>query len=157
MLESLHAILIQYGLLGLFLGSFLSSTVFFPIPIEPLILATIPFLNLYLVVLVAAVGSTLGTCVNYGVGLLLGRKFVEKYVRKDKILKAQKLMNKYGWSGLLIILAIPIPGVPVDPITIFPGLAKMRFKEFFVVVFVGKLIKYSIFVGLFSELMHLLG
>jgi len=154
-LDFVPAVFSQYGLFGLFLGSFLSSTIFLPLPAEPLIATAALYFDLYLVVFVATIGSTLGTCVNYGIGFL-GEKAVEKRIGKEKILKAQNFMNRYGWPGLLFIIAIPIPGLPVDPITIIPGLAKMRFKEFLVVVFAGKLIKYALFVGLFSEIMHVL-
>ena len=70
--------------------------------------------------------------------------------------RARQLTNKWGWPGLLFIIALPLPGVPVDTITIVPGIARMNFYEFITVIFLGKLIKYSIFVGLFNSLFNLL-
>jgi len=154
MFEEIPVILAQYGLIGLFLASFLGSTIFFPFTIEILIPPLLFYLkNLYLVVFVVALGSSLGTCVNYALGFL-GAKAMKKKIGKDKISKARELINKYGWPGLLIVMAIPIPGLPVDPITIFPGIARMHFIEFFIIVFFGKLIKYSLFVGIFNHLIN---
>lgn len=140
----------NYGLLGLFFTSFLSSTIFFPIPAEPFIfLVNSIEKNPYLIVFIATLGSLLGTSLNYYIGFL-GAKAIKKRVSKEKLEEARRLTNKYGWPGLLFIIAIPIPGIPVDPITIFPGIARMNFFLFAIVVFFGKLIKYSIVLGVFN-------
>lgn len=155
MLESIPLILSQYGFFGLFIASFLGSTIFLPFAVELVIPPLLFYLkNPYLVVFTVALGSSLGTCVNYGLGFL-GASTIKKRVSKERIEHARKLTNKYGWPGLLFIIALPIPGLPVDPLTIFPGIARMNFHEFVVVIFLGKLIKYSIFVGLFDSLFNL--
>lgn len=155
MLEILMELVVDYGLVGLFLSSFLSSTIFFPFAVE----LFIPFFTFYLkssylVVVAVTIGSSLGTCVNYGLGFL-GAEIVMGKVSKEKMERARELTNKYGWPGLLFIIALPLPGIPVDPITIFPGIARMNFHEFMAVIFLGKFIKYSIFVGLFNSLFNL--
>lgn len=156
MFESISKILIQYGFFGVFIVSFLSSTIFFPFATEFLIPVFLLHLkNIYFVIFILSIGSTLGTCVNYAIGFALSKRTIEKYVSKEKILSARKFMNKYGWSGLFIILTLPVPGVPVDVITILPGLTKMRFEEFFSVVFISKILRYSIFVGLSEQFLNL--
>ncbi|MEM4347884.1 MAG: VTT domain-containing protein [Candidatus Altiarchaeota archaeon] len=156
MFESISKILIQYGFFGLFLASFLSSTVFFPFATELLIPVFLLHLkDIYAVIFVLSFGSTLGTCVNYAIGFALSKRTIERYVSKEKILSAGKFMNKYGWSGLFIVLTLPIPGIPVDVITILPGLTKMKFEEFFFIVFISKIVRYAIFVGLSEQLLHL--
>jgi membrane protein YqaA with SNARE-associated domain len=156
MFEFLEILVHQYGLFGLLAASFFSSTIFFPIPVEPFLITVTPFFNSIFVVIVASIGSLLGTSVNYGLGFFLGAKTINKKVSKEKLDQAKRLTNRYGWSGLLFIIALPIPGIPVDPITIVPGIMRMNFLEFATVVFMGKLIKYSLFVGLFNELLNLL-
>lgn len=151
----LAELIANYGFIGLFLASFLGSTIFFPFAVELFIpLFTFYLKNPYLVVFLLTIGSSLGTCVNYALGFL-GAKAIKKRVSKEHLEQARKLTNKYGWPGLLLIIALPFPGLPVDPITIFPGIARMNFHEFIVVVFLGKLIKYSLFVGLFNSLFQL--
>ena len=155
MLESVPVILGQYGFFGLFITSFLGSTIFFPFAVELVIPPLLFYLkNLYLVVFTITLGSSLGTCINYGLGFL-GASIIERRMGKEKINHARRVINKYGWPGLLFLIALPFPGLPVDPITVFPGMARMNFHEFIVVVFLGKLIKYSIFVGLFNSLFNL--
>ena len=97
----------------------------------------------------------MGTCVNYGLGFL-GARLIQKRISPQRLKRAREITNKYGWPGLLFIIALPFPGLPVDPITIFPGMARMNFYEFIIVIFFGKLIKYSIFVGLFKGLLNFL-
>ena len=76
-------------------------------------------------------------------------KLTGKYLKPENLEKAKKLMNKYGWAGLFIALILPLP-LPVDPITVLCGMAKMNFKEFTIVVLSGKAVKAALVLGLIS-------
>jgi membrane protein YqaA with SNARE-associated domain len=148
----------QYGLFGLFLTALVGSTIFVPFYVEAAILVLVEIrVDLYLIVIVAAIGALIGTCINYAIGRFAS-KFAEKTIGESTILKAKKAMDKYGWPGLFFIVAIPIPlPIPVDPITIIPGLTRMKFPEFVIVIFLAKLVRYSLFVGLFQGVLGLMG
>jgi len=45
--------------------------------------------------------------------------------------------------------------MPVDGVTIIPGITRMNFLWFSAVIFFGKLLKYAFFVGLLNELLLL--
>jgi len=142
----------HYGLPGLFFSSFIGSTIFVPFSVE----AAEAFLiaakeNPYLVILVASVGALMGTWVNYWIGYF-GSGLVEKRVGAGNIKKAKDFMDKYGWPGLFLVIFIPTP-IPVDPVTVFPGLARMGFAKFTVVVFVAKVLRYSVVVALLTGLL----
>jgi len=144
----------RWGVFGLLPVSIIGSTIFVPFAIEfffPALLAS--GVDPYLIVITAGVGSTLGTFVNYWLGHA-GSRYVKKKVDGEKVEKATTLMNRYGWFGLLFIITIPLP-IPVDGVTIIPGIARMNFLWFSVVVFLGKLLKYAFFVGLLNELLLL--
>ena len=147
----------QYGLVGLFFSAFIGSTIFVPFSVEAAEIFLIEAKqNPYLVVVVAAVGALMGTWVNYGIGFF-GSEIVEKRIGINNINKAKAFMNKYGWSGLFLVIFIPTP-IPVDPITIIPGITRMGFLEFSIVIFVAKLLRYALVAAIlagFVGFMHL--
>lgn len=155
MFESIIGFVVRYELLGLFFASLIGSTIFVPFMTELLFpIAIKSGFDIYHIVFIAALGATFGTWINYGVGFL-GSKFIEKRVDHRRIEDAKRFMNRYGWVGLLFLIAIPFP-IPVDPITIVPGISRMNFIEFSIVVFIGKLIKFAIFVGIIDSLFTLI-
>jgi len=144
----------QWGIFGLLPVSLIGSTIFVPFAVEfsfPALLAT--GVDPHPIVITAAIGSTLGTFVNYWLGHA-GSRYVKKKIDRKHTKKAKRLMNRYGWFGLLLIITIPLP-LPVDGVTIIPGIARMNFLWFSAVIFFGKLLKYAFFVGLLNELLLL--
>jgi membrane protein YqaA with SNARE-associated domain len=150
-------IAVRYGLAGLFLSSFFGSTIFVPFSVE----AIIPILinvhaNVFLVIITASVGALMGTWVNYWLGY-----YASDYIRRkmgDKnIEKAEKVVKKYGWPGLFLIIFMPLPlPIPVDPLTVIPGIARMDFLKFSLVVFLAKLAKYSFVVAVVTGIFNVL-
>jgi membrane protein YqaA with SNARE-associated domain len=141
MFESLEEILIGYGYAGLFLASFMASTIL-PFGSEGLlVLLVYKKLNLPALVLVASAGNFLGACTSYYIGLK-GRKLVEKYLRFDpkEIEKAEKIFTKYG-SFVLLFTWIPLIG---DAITVASGILRLKFWIFSILVFTGKFVRYVI-------------
>ncbi|MDP2841658.1 MAG: DedA family protein, partial [Candidatus Methanoperedens sp.] len=97
MLESLQDTLLNYGYFGLFIASFLASTIF-PFGSEGVLVYLVyENLNIPTLVLVASAGNYLGACTSYYIGLK-GRGIVERYLRIDSkdIEKAEKYFSKYG-------------------------------------------------------------
>ena len=145
---SITGVIESYGLLGLFIYSFIGSTIFLPASIDlvlPVVLKT--GISPYLILITATFGSLLGTWVNYYLGYM-GSKIIDRFVKEEKVIKTKKLMDRYGCAGLLGIMVIP--AFPVDPITILCGISRMNFVEFTIVVFLGKLLKYSFVIGIFE-------
>ncbi|HDI72970.1 MAG TPA: DedA family protein [Candidatus Altiarchaeales archaeon] len=151
-------LIVQHGpLLGLFISSLTGSTIFIPLSVEALFPILIRSdLDPYLIVIIASMGALMGTWINYLLGYF-GSGIIERKLDSNRIDRAKRIMNKYGWPGLFIIIFLPLPlPIPVDPITIFPGIARMNFIEFSIVVFFAKLARYSFFVGIFNSLLGLL-
>lgn len=150
-------IAVRYGLLGLFISSFFGSTIFLPFAVE----AVIPILiklhtNLFAVVIVASVGALMGTWVNYWLGYHAS-DYIRKKLGEESLKKAEETLKAYGWPGLFIIIAMPLPlPIPVDPLTVIPGIARMDFLKFSLVVFLGKIVKYSSAVAVFTGIFKLL-
>ncbi len=147
--EWLKLMVQQYGLLGLLFSSFLGSTIFLPLSVE----LTFPVLvrsgvHKIAIVWFAALGSLTGTFLNYVLGYM-GIKYVYDHTRKEEVGRARRFMDRYGWAGVFVALAFPVP-LPVDPITVLCGASKMNPLEFTAVVFTAKLLKYSLWLGIVS-------
>ena len=139
MLESVEAVLLNYGYSGLFLASFLASTIL-PFGSEGILVYLVSQgFNLPAVVLVASVGNFLGACTSYYIGLK-GRGLVEKYLSVDSkdIEKSEKYFSKYG-SYVLLFTWLPLIG---DAFTVVSGLLRLKFWLFSVLVFTGKFLRY---------------
>lgn len=155
-LEILADLAAKYGLIGLFISSFIGSTIFVPFSVELLFPVLIESgVDLYPIIFVASTGALIGTWVNYWLGYkgssLVKRRFGEKGIEK-----AKNAMDKYGWPGLFLVVFLPIPlPIPVDPLTIIPGIARMNFLRFSVVVYVAKLLRYAFFVGVLNGLLSM--
>ena len=139
MIESLEILLVNYGYQGLFLASFLASTIL-PFGSEGILVYLIQKnFNIPSLVLVASVGNFLGACTSYYIGFK-GRILIEKYLRFDpgELDKAEKIFSKYG-SFVLLFTWLPFIG---DAITVVGGLMRLNFKMFSILVFTGKFLRY---------------
>ncbi|HEY9206832.1 MAG TPA: YqaA family protein [Candidatus Methanoperedens sp.] len=139
MFESFQSFLLNYGYAGLFLASFLASTVL-PFGSEGIVMLLIyEKFNILAVVMVASVGNFFGACTSYYIGLK-GRGYIEKYLRIDSrdIEKTEKYFSRYG-SWVLLFTWVPLIG---DAITVTGGLLRLKFPVFAVFVFTGKFLRY---------------
>ncbi|MFZ3060869.1 MAG: YqaA family protein [Candidatus Methanoperedens sp.] len=139
MLESLQTILLNYGYLGLFLASFLASTIV-PFGSEGILVFLVyEKFNIPALVLVASAGNYFGACTSYYIGLK-GRSFAEKYLSIDpgNLEKAEKYFSKYG-AIVLLFTWLPFIG---DAFTVFGGLLRFKFWIFSILVFTGKFLRY---------------
>ncbi|MBN2251126.1 MAG: DedA family protein [Candidatus Altiarchaeota archaeon] len=146
----------DYGLIGLFASALVGSTIFVPLSVEALLPILIRArIDLYLIILVASIGALIGTWINYGIGRYAAN-LASSRLGNGRVEKAKGVMNKYGWPGLFAVIATPIPlPIPVDPITLIPGITRMDFMKFSLVVFAAKLIRYALFVGILNGLLKI--
>ncbi|MDR0767042.1 MAG: VTT domain-containing protein [Methanosarcinales archaeon] len=107
---------------------------------EPLILIMLRTHNLFLIILVATVGNTLGSMPTY----VLGRMGIRKVFRRFELIsqkdldKASKRFEKYGaWS--LLFTSVPFIG---HAIAFVAGMVRYNFKPFTILVTIGNLIRF---------------
>lgn len=136
----------NWGLLGLFLGTFLAATV-------------VPFSSdaLYVAVLLATrdsmgclvlgtLGSWLGSVLTYWLGRLAKWEWLEKTfkVRPETLEKQKRRIDKWGvWSAL--ICWVPILG---DVIAIALGFYKTPAVWTILLLFVGKLLRFVVWTAI---------
>lgn len=121
--------------------AFLSATLL-PMGSEALLLlyAKDAALSLFGLAFIASVFNTLGSCVNWWLGRYIEHFQQKKWfpVSKEQLVQAQLRFNKYGKASLLFAW-LPLVG---DPLCFIAGLLKVNFWQFFILVFVGKSLRY---------------
>jgi len=135
--------------LTLFVVAFLSATLL-PMGSEALLLYDITQnYSLLLLWIFATLGNTLGSMLNYWLGLK-GEAYLErkKYLSYKKMEKARRFFDKYGgWT--LLLSWVPVIG---DPLTFIAGVLRYNFKVFTLIVFLAKGIRYAVIIFLANSL-----
>ena len=118
-----------------------------PIPSE----ATLPFagylvsldkMNFHVAAWSSAVGCLIGSAISYYIGVIGGRKFVEKYgkyffVTQEDLEDADKWVEKYGDWAFFICRMLPIIRTFIS---LPAGILKAKKRTFFILTFLGSLI-----------------
>ena len=130
--------------LSLFFIAFVSATLF-PMGSEAVLLYDISLGHAVLLLwFVATVGNTLGSLLNYWLGLK-GESFLEKrgYLSGEKMQKAHSRFEKWGvW--VLLLSWMPIIG---DPLTFIAGVLRYDIRQFIMIVALAKGVRYAVVVS----------
>jgi membrane protein YqaA with SNARE-associated domain len=137
----MHEWLVNYDYYGLFLISFLASTLI-PIGSEWLLVVMLLSKNdPFAVVAVATAGNYLGALSTYWIGLC-GRDFLKRRVLRmdeESTRRAERFYARFG-SYSLFFSFLPIIG---DPLCLIGGVLRVRFIRFSLLVVSGKLARYG--------------
>jgi uncharacterized membrane protein YdjX (TVP38/TMEM64 family) len=87
-------------------------------------------------ILLSTIGLTIGSLAAFSISRLLGRPFVEKFVKKETMDKYDFLLHHKG--AFIVFLMFLIPGFPKDTLCYILGLGHLTTKEFFVISTVGR-------------------
>ena len=130
------------GLFGLFIGCLLAATIV-PFSSEALVAgAMLLDYDLWVIVLVAALGNTAGGMISFLMGWLCKWEWLEKWfkVKREKLMRVHDRVGKYGlWAALLTWM--PVVG---DLIAIAMGLIRLNPWWTMLLMFVGKLGRYIV-------------
>jgi len=141
--------LIEWGYLGLFVGSFLAATII-PFSSE-LILTTLLFNgnNPISCLIIASLGNSFGGLTNYFIGRLGNPKWLLKLgMTVTKLNRFQSTTSKYG-HWLAFFAWVPIIG---DPLSIALGYFRARLIPFVLLMSLGKTMRYAVVIYLFYQL-----
>jgi len=133
----------SYGLIGVFVATIIAGTVVplgspaivafaagFGIPIAPLIV-------------VASVGYTLGVTINYYLARIMGTKYIERKVSKEKL---EGMVRRWKrWGILLLIVFGLVPGLPIDLLALVCGLLKTKIIYFLLISFSTRITQFGAF------------
>ncbi|OCL89325.1 YqaA family protein [Arcobacter porcinus] len=123
----------------LFISAFLSATLL-PLGSEALLIYDIKAgYNIYLILFFATLGNSLGSLLNYYLGLKGEEYLVDKKLVKQKYIDSSKrYFDRFGAFSLLFAW-LPIIG---DPITFIAGVLRYDFRKFLVLVVISKFSRY---------------
>lgn len=136
----------ELGYLGLFVASFLASTII-PFSSEALLGTMIYYkYDAILCIAVATFGNTLGSITSYFLGYIGKWNWLEKFfgVKKEKIEKFHTRIKNKG-SIIALLTWLPIVG---DLISVALGFMRVNFRNVLFFTFIGKLFRYIIIVYL---------
>jgi membrane protein YqaA with SNARE-associated domain len=136
-------------LTGLFASAFLSATLL-PGSSEAVLAGVLAAGKspLAMAVLVATIGNTLGSCVNWGLGRFFAHFRHRPWfpVRPERFAQYSRWYQRWGiWS--LLASWMPVIG---DPLTVIAGVSRTPLVLFTLVVFIAKGIRYLLVAGVFG-------
>ena len=144
-LARLNEYLLFMGIPGLLVISFLDSAA---IPMAGGPDAVIILLSwrrpamTFLIVLAAAIGSTLGCMVLYGIGKKGGAKALSRF-NPERVAWIERKMQEYGAWAVFAAVMIP-PPFPTKPVILASGVLQAGKRRFAASVFAGRIVRYSL-------------
>ena len=128
--------LLELGYIGLFIGSFLASTIV-PFSADVLLIGMLVAGGTpWIVIAVATIGNFLGGLTSYGIGRIGKWEWIERLGAKPESIEKHKAkIDKYGaWMALLSW--VPFIG---DVLAVALGFFRVKFIPSAVFMFIGKL------------------
>jgi len=131
------------GYVSLFVSAFAAATIL-PFSSEAVLSALVvgDGFQLWHLVVVASIGNTLGSSLNWGIGRYFRRWRRKKWfpISTETLGRASRWFRKYGLFSLLFSW-VPILG---EPLTAAAGIFRVRFVWFLCLVAVGKTARYIV-------------
>ena len=87
-------------------------------------------------IVLSTIGLTIGSWAAFTLSRVLGRPFVEKFIKKKTIERYDYLLHHKG--AFLVFLLFLIPGFPKDSLCYILGLGHLTTKEFLIISTVGR-------------------
>lgn len=147
--------LLEWGYLGLFIGSFLAATIL-PFSSEILVTGMLVAGGSHTYILITAtLGNWLGSISTYGLGRIGKWEWIEKWLKvsRKKIERQQTRVSKYG-SLLAFLVWIPLIG---DIFALALGFYKINFTQCCIFMLIGKFLRFFIYISLYKYLGNWMG
>ena len=134
----------SFGLMGLFLVSATEAAVQ-PVPPDlvswPMALGAGSISELLTIVLVATIGSVLGSLVGYWIGSVAGDYVLSRFASESSIARLEQIMHRHGSFGVFFAALGP---VPYKALAWTAGAGSMPLIPFMISGGIGRLMRFSI-------------
>lgn len=137
------------GYFGLFVGSFLASTVV-PFSADALLVGCLAIgLKTSLCLVLATLGNWLGGLTSYYIGRIGNMDRIEKWfkIKKEKLEQQQKLVERWG-ALLAFVTWLPIVG---DVFAIALGFYKINWKQCAFWMLIGRFIRFVFWISIWQK------
>jgi len=98
-------------------------------------------------VLMAAVGSALGSLVIYGIGYAGGEELLRKQVSAARFAKLRDAFEKHPFWSLMFPAMLP-PPTPFKAFAVAAAVAEMSISHFLLAIFLGRFLRFAALAGL---------
>ncbi|MEE9284050.1 MAG: VTT domain-containing protein [Nitrososphaerales archaeon] len=136
-----------YGIPGLFFVMVIQSLIPFFFPSDVVIVGAVIFgMEPVSIVIVSALGSTVGGVIAFSIARKGGKMIVRRFIGEKWMERLDKWFEKWGWS--VVIFGRAAPFISSDAIAYAAGVTKMAYRVFFPLALIGALIRAVILVFL---------
>lgn len=118
-----------------------------PFPPDPLLIAiALRQPNIaFLLAGVATIASVLGALVGHWIGLKLGRPVVLRFISESKVMRVERMFQKYGAWAILIAAFTPIP---YKVFAVTAGVLELNRRTFLIASVIGRGARFFLIAGL---------
>lgn len=144
LLTSIEVLALSLGGVGLFLVTFLDSSVLSLPELSDILIiwmVTQHKSRLVYYALMAVVGSLAGCFVMYYLGWKGGEAFLQKRFKADHVERAMAAIRRYGLFAVLIPAILP-PPAPFKIFVILAGVARISPTRFALAILIGRSVRY---------------
>jgi len=85
----------------------------------------------------STIALTIGSCLNFGIGRFLGKRWVRRIIHQAKLDRYDHLVRHQGI--LVVFVMFLIPGFPKDYLCLFLGVSTMPLRIFLLMALVGRI------------------
>jgi membrane protein YqaA with SNARE-associated domain len=115
------------------------------LPVDPIV-ATYVYQNrsrFLLYVLMASVGSALGSIVIYGIGYAGGEELLRKRLSPERFEKFHRAFEKHPFWSLMFPAMLP-PPTPFKLFALAAAVSEMRFGHYLLAIFAGRFVRFLV-------------
>lgn len=137
-------VLAPLGMWGVFLIAFADSALF-GMPIDALV-AAFAYQNrsrFLLYVIMASLGSAVGSIPLYIIGYLGGEKVLRKRISEERFQKIHQSFDQHEFWALMFPGMLP-PPMPFKIFVLGAAVFEMRFTHFLAAIFLGRFVRFSV-------------
>jgi membrane protein YqaA with SNARE-associated domain len=99
--------------------------------------------RLLLYITMASLGSALGSIPLYMIGYLGGEKVLRKRISEERFLRIHRSFERHEFWALMFPAMLP-PPTPFKILVLGAAVFEMRFRDFFVAIFVGRFVRFLV-------------
>lgn len=140
-------VLAPLGLFGVFVVALVDSSSV-ALPLDALVAGYVYESAAWFVVpILAALGSAVGSLVIYGIGLKGEEMLLEKRISKEKLERIRNRFERQEFFAVMIPAILP-PPTPIKLFVLAAGAFRMRARDFFTAMLSGRLIRFYLLAGI---------